>query len=33
MKSLKKKNELPHELKNFFSKDNKLIDPRKWKEI
>jgi aryl-alcohol dehydrogenase-like predicted oxidoreductase len=33
MKSLKKKNELPHELKNFFSKYNKLIDPRKWKEI
>ena len=33
MKSLKKKNELPHELKNFFSKDNKLTDPRKWKEI
>jgi aryl-alcohol dehydrogenase-like predicted oxidoreductase len=33
MKSLKKKNELPYELKNFFSKDNKLTDPRKWKEI
>lgn len=28
--SSKKINKLPHELKNFFSKEKKLIDPRKW---
>ena len=31
IKSLKKKKKLPLELKNFFSKDKKLIYPRNWK--
>ena len=31
VKSLKNNNKLPFELKKFFSKDKKLIDPRNWK--